>query len=193
MFYRGKHTYKILKDIRRQIAEQNDINLVIEECTYKGDCLGTCPRCESEVRYLEEQLEERRRTGKSFRVAGISAAMISLLAPSCAPIAKKTAPPPNNGEEFELLEGDVAYIPDDLPETDTASSDSEPVTANNATTDQCVVGKIAMPVEPKKEPEETQNDDSVIIPPPLAGIVPIEVPETIPPVKPEIDNTNTEE
>ena len=65
MFYKGKHTCKILKDIRRQIAQENDIRLIIEECTYKGDCLGTCPRCEAEVRYLEEQLRKRQRDRKS--------------------------------------------------------------------------------------------------------------------------------
>ena len=47
----GKRTCKILKEIRRQIAEANDIEYVVEECQYKGDCLGTCPKCEAEVRY----------------------------------------------------------------------------------------------------------------------------------------------
>ena len=50
---RGKQTCKILKDIRRQIAEANDIEYITSECQYKGDCTGTCPKCESEVRYLE--------------------------------------------------------------------------------------------------------------------------------------------
>lgn len=50
---RGKQTCKILKEIRRQIAEANDIDFITSECQYKGDCLGTCPKCESEVRYLE--------------------------------------------------------------------------------------------------------------------------------------------
>ena len=49
---RGKQTCKILKDIRRQIAEANDIEYITSECQYKGDCTGTCPKCESEVRYL---------------------------------------------------------------------------------------------------------------------------------------------
>lgn len=46
---RGKQTCKILKEIRRQIAEANDIEFVTSECRYKGDCLGTCPKCEAEV------------------------------------------------------------------------------------------------------------------------------------------------
>lgn len=35
---RGKQTCKILKEIRKQIAAENDIELVISECTYQGDC-----------------------------------------------------------------------------------------------------------------------------------------------------------
>lgn len=50
---RGKMTCRILKEIRRQIAEANDIEFVTSECRYQGDCAGTCPKCEAEVRYLE--------------------------------------------------------------------------------------------------------------------------------------------
>ena len=73
---RGKQTCKILKEIRRQIAEANGIELVTSECRYKGDCLGTCPKCEAEVRYLEQQLRVRSLAGKAVALAGISAGMI---------------------------------------------------------------------------------------------------------------------
>lgn len=73
---RGKQTCKILKEIRKQIAEENDIKLAIEECTYQGDCLGTCPKCEAEVRYLERELEKRQRIGKAAMVAGLSVGLL---------------------------------------------------------------------------------------------------------------------
>ena len=73
---RGKQTCKILKEIRRQIAEANGIELATSECRYKGDCLGTCPKCEAEVRYLEQQLRARSIAGKAVALAGISAGMI---------------------------------------------------------------------------------------------------------------------
>ena len=73
---RGKQTCKILKEIRKQIAAENDIKLVIEECTYQGDCLGTCPKCEEEVRYLERELEKRQRMGKAAIVAGLSVGLL---------------------------------------------------------------------------------------------------------------------
>lgn len=74
---KGKQTCKILKEIRKQIAEKNDIKLVIEECTYQGDCLGTCPKCEEEVRYLERELEKRQRLGKAAVVAGLSVGLMA--------------------------------------------------------------------------------------------------------------------
>ncbi len=78
---RGKQTCKILKEIRRQVAQANDIELVTTECRYKGDCLGTCPKCEAEVRYLEQQLRQRQLAGKLVNLAGISAGAIAMLAP----------------------------------------------------------------------------------------------------------------
>lgn len=78
---RGKQTCKILKEIRRQIAEANDIEFVVSECRYKGDCLGTCPKCEAEVRYLEQQLRVRSLAGKAVSLAGISAATFAMMMP----------------------------------------------------------------------------------------------------------------
>ena len=79
----GKQKCKILKEIRKQIAEQNDIRYVIEECTHKGNCRGTCPKCEWEVQMLERELEKRRSAGKKVVLAGISA---GFLLTSCSPI-----------------------------------------------------------------------------------------------------------
>ena len=68
---KGKTTCRMLKEIRRQIAEANDIEYVVEECQYKGDCKGTCPKCEAEVRYLESQLHNRqlRAVSHSFAIS----------------------------------------------------------------------------------------------------------------------------
>ena len=86
---KGKQTCKILKEIRKQIAEENDIKLVIEECTYQGDCKGTCPKCEAEVRYLERELEKRQRLGKAAVVAGLS---VGLLGASQVALAQQPDP-----------------------------------------------------------------------------------------------------
>ncbi|MBE5943806.1 MAG: hypothetical protein E7258_02690 [Lachnospiraceae bacterium] len=72
----GKAKCKALKQIREQIAQENDIPYVVSQCTFQGECKGTCPKCEAELAYLEEQLEKRRKTGKRIAVAGISVALI---------------------------------------------------------------------------------------------------------------------
>ena len=78
---RGKRTCEILKDVRRKVAQENDIPLVERECTHEGDCRGTCPYCESEVRYLERELSKRRALGKAVTVAGI--AVSSMMMGAC--------------------------------------------------------------------------------------------------------------
>lgn len=80
----GKAKCKILKDIRRQIAKDNDIAYVTSECKYQGDCSGTCPKCEAELRYLEEELRKRQNAGKAVAVAGIAAALL-VTASGCNP------------------------------------------------------------------------------------------------------------
>ena len=72
----GKRKCKMLKEIRKQIAMENDITYITTECKHQGNCKGTCPKCESEVRYLEAELEKRRKAGKTVAVAGIAAAMM---------------------------------------------------------------------------------------------------------------------
>ncbi|MFA6778292.1 MAG: energy transducer TonB, partial [Paludibacteraceae bacterium] len=52
------------------------------ECQYKGDCLGTCPKCEAELRYLEQELENRRRAGKLITLAGLSVALAGCVSPA---------------------------------------------------------------------------------------------------------------
>ena len=44
---RGKEVCRTLKEIRAGIARQNDIPWETEECGFKGECRGTCPRCEA--------------------------------------------------------------------------------------------------------------------------------------------------
>ncbi|MCQ2296179.1 MAG: carboxypeptidase-like regulatory domain-containing protein [Bacteroidales bacterium] len=79
----GKSICKQLKAIRRQIAEENDIPLEIPTCTYQGPCAGTCPQCESEVRFLEKELARRITLGKAATVAGIA---VTLATPAAAQV-----------------------------------------------------------------------------------------------------------
>lgn len=72
----GKNKCKILKEIRQQIADANDIPYVTTECRYQGNCQGTCPKCEAELVYLEKELQKRKNMGKAIVVAGLAAATL---------------------------------------------------------------------------------------------------------------------
>lgn len=121
---KGKQRCRILKQIRKEIADANGIDYVISECPHKGDCAGTCPKCESEVAYLERELEKRRQTGKKVAIAGIAAAAVI----SSAGCRKEGFRPGENGTgvsdgslipatsealpstgEFLEIQGDIAY------------------------------------------------------------------------------------
>jgi hypothetical protein len=81
----GKEKCKALKQIRKQIAENNDIKYVVEECKHKGNCKGTCPKCEAEVRYLERELEKRRMLGQKVAIAGVSVGIAATFS-ACSPM-----------------------------------------------------------------------------------------------------------
>ena len=104
---RGKQTCKILKEIRRQIAEANGIEFATSECRYKGDCLGTCPKCEAEVRYLEQQLRARSLAGKAIALAGISAASLAMLMPM-------TSEAQNVQEPHNIMKGSMPVLTDTI-------------------------------------------------------------------------------
>ena len=95
---RGKSICNVLKTIRKQIAEANEIKYEPRECHHKGECRGTCPACEAEVRYIEQQLDIRRQLGKAVALMGISAGLSALT--SCGNKAE-------NVEDYELAQLEV--------------------------------------------------------------------------------------
>ena len=100
----GKEVCRHLREVRREIAEANDIRLIQPECTHEGDCEGTCPRCEQEVSWLEDQLEKRRSLGHAVRITGIAASIAGVMALSACTT--------NGGEP--VLQGDPAV---EMPDT----------------------------------------------------------------------------
>ena len=126
----GRSKCKILREIRRWIAEENDIPFVTRDCAYQGSYSGTCPRCESELRYLERQLSLRAALGKRAAVAALCAGM-TLASVGCAP----REPEPFDGGETELA-GAVAWVEESpAPRPDL----------------QITTGEIAWPEEPEDE------------------------------------------
>ena len=88
---KGKSTCKLLKSIRQQIADANGISYQPKECHHKGDCAGTCPACEEEIRYLERELKARKGNGFGMKVAGIAAGICATVMPMT--VAAQTVKP----------------------------------------------------------------------------------------------------
>ncbi len=81
---KGRTICKVLKDVRQKIANKNGISCHPEECHHKGECTGTCPGCEKEIRYLEEQLKNKQHSGLGLKVAGIAAGVCVTVLPMAA-------------------------------------------------------------------------------------------------------------
>lgn len=147
---RGKQTCRILKEIRRRIAEANDIEYVTSECRYKGECKGTCPRCEAEVRYLEQQLALRRIAGKAVILAGITA----LSACSGGGGGANSV-----GAKTEVEAAVDTVVPGTAACADTIVSavDSVPETMPVDVTDLVVVGDVDIDDEPETEAAVTSE------------------------------------
>ena len=106
--YRGKNKCRILKEIRAEIARSNGIAYTVEECKYKGDCTGTCPKCEAEVRALEDQLARRSALGKKVALTGVALGIaLSVAGCSAEPATPTGDAAPLGGEpmpvEFPLF------------------------------------------------------------------------------------------
>ena len=77
---RGRYICNTLKAIRKQIADANGIDYSPEECHFNGECKGTCPKCEQDVRDLEYELRRRQIAGKAIKVVGIAVGLVALTA-----------------------------------------------------------------------------------------------------------------
>lgn len=132
----GKDKCKVLKEIRKQQAEALGIDLHQRECTFEGECRGTCPKCKAEEMQLNAELLRR----KALAVGGAVGVAVSLTActgPTQIYQTEGTAPDPD-AYEYEIdggmsepiynepdddggdveyeLEGDVPYYPENDPD-----------------------------------------------------------------------------
>lgn len=154
---KGKTKCKILKEIRQKIADENDVPYVTRECTHQGDCKGTCPKCEAELRYLEQELEKRRSLGKTVAVAAVAAGL-SLSLSACKP--GSTGGNAGTNDPSQSL-GSEAAVEDVLPgEIAEESTSSVPGPEYK--------GLIVVSTEETEPPTETQGMEllgNVVVPP----------------------------
>ena len=107
---KGKSTCKLLKDIRQQIADANGISYQPKECHYEGDCAGTCPACEEEIRYLERELKARKGNGFGMKVAGIAAGICATVMPMTAAAQAVKPDSTANRPVHTAKKGDVKVV-----------------------------------------------------------------------------------
>ena len=107
---KGKSTCKLLKDIRQQIADGNGISYQPKECHHKGDCAGTCPACEEEIRYLERELKARKGNGFGMKVAGIAAGICATVMPMTAAAQGVKSDSTANRPVHTAKKGDVKVV-----------------------------------------------------------------------------------
>jgi len=110
----GKSTCNQLKAIRKQIADANGIAYEPHECTFEGECRGTCPACEGEMRYIERELQRRQSLGKKIAVVGIATGLSAV-----ATVAQNVDTTQNDSISVEDIDvqGDLEYFDDEPSDT----------------------------------------------------------------------------
>ena len=106
----GKEVCLILKGIRQKIADANGISYQPKECHHKGDCTGTCPACEEEIRYLERELKARKGNGFGMKVAGIAAGICATVMPMTAAAQGVKPDSTSNRPVNTAKKGDVKVV-----------------------------------------------------------------------------------
>ena len=106
----GKGVCLILKGIRQKIADANGISYQPKECHHEGDCAGTCPACEEEIRYLERELKARKGNGFGMKVAGIAAGICATVMPMTAATQTVKSDSTDNRPVNTAKKGDVKVV-----------------------------------------------------------------------------------
>ncbi len=105
---RNKAKCERLKQIRKQLADRIGVDLHQSECTYRGECKGTCPKCAHEEKQLNQAL-----AAKGMLVAGL--ATLSLGLAGC-------------GNQYGDLEGEIETIGSEAESSEMISTESTDIT-----------------------------------------------------------------
>lgn len=132
---RHKKKCDMLKGIRKGIADKLGVNLHRVECTYDGDCKGTCPKCKQEEEILNKALLKKVGTIAAGTTAGL---MLTACTPGepidgdymgiVGPNIKGTESSEieENGDLSNIeLSGDVVYIPNEEDSGENVNKESD--------------------------------------------------------------------
>lgn len=132
----GRKICDVLKEIRGKIAKEGNLELNQKECTYKGECSGTCLTCEAELKKINETFSHK----KLLAIAGATSFVL--------PIAGCST------NQTEEIQGDFELREDIL----IAKED----TTNNELPDDILSGKIVPKEKEVASPQEyvfTEDED----------------------------------
>jgi len=109
----GRDKCDKLRKIRKKIAEANGIDFEPAECHHTGPCLGTCPVCDEEIKYLDEQLQKKKACGEDIILNGLAINDIKEAGCNIEP---------NDFDYIEEMGEDVPYY---IKDSDTEVNNSE--------------------------------------------------------------------
>lgn len=179
----GKEKCTYLKQLRNEAAKKNHIDYHSEECTFQGECKGTCPKCEAELRELSRKINERNRK-KSLIGVGIGVAALGLV--GCTNTSDVgdgvgivgPSVPIESNTEVEALSGDVEV---DICKTEEATNSETIPTINDSSSTE---GKLV------ETPEESSKEASD---PGLTGGISYDEDETSEVENSEVETEESEE
>lgn len=179
---------KRMKKFRKFIADKLGVDLHQKECTYEGECSGTCPKCKQEEEILNKALLSK---GAVTVAAVATAVSMSGCSPANNPKphlssvsqleyvdGEEIAPPEIEEGDIEILEGDVVAPIDDLvgevaipiDDLEGATTEVEPEcsTGDNSGGDVIEEGGLEL-VEPDSDYVDLEGD--VLMPVEDSGVV----------------------
>lgn len=164
----GKALCEVLKAMRRQLAADNGISMPERKCTHEGDCPGTCPMCESELKILNAMLSPSARP--NIRLSGSIAQHIDILRDKYEGIEAEVRQAEPNSAENSAQE---ATLPTD--ENIGAAQRQADEIAASATEleDHTVLGMMKLPRIPKDLSNDAINGNFEKFPAPgeIGGVI----------------------
>ena len=80
---------ELLRDLRRVLAQLNDIPFLSSEEPCEPECDGSCTVCEAELRWLETELNRRAAEGKAIRLCDAAPVPVAEVVTPSAPVEER--------------------------------------------------------------------------------------------------------
>lgn len=100
----GKKKCEVLKKVRKAVADAHGIAYEPAVCTHEGECKGTCPKCEAEVRYIETEIKKK--YGEMTKKAAVTVGTVVTTGMALASCWHNAGIPETTGIEPAQLQGE---------------------------------------------------------------------------------------